>query len=416
MGAASAHPRAPLSKAMSILTSSAPVIERADPDRLGFCPERLARLPRLLAERAASGHIPGAVVAVGRAGQVACLDAVGSQAPGGPAMQVDSVFRIYSMTKPLVSVAAMQLVEQGRMLLTDPLPRWLPEYADTGVAAVEAGRLNSRRPGRPPTLQDLLRHTAGFTYEFLGDGPVQRAYAAVSVGSRGRDNAAFSRELARIPYAFEPGSVWAYSRATDVLGRVVEVVSGQTLGVYLAEHVLGPLGMTETGFAARDEQRARLAQPFPHDPDGGVPLAVFDPLEAPLMESGGGGLVSTAPDYLRFLQCLLARGRLPDGGWLLSPRTLALMTSDHLGRRIPAQGDLLPPGHGFGLGFAVRTSAGEASTPGSVGMYYWSGIAGTAFFCDPAEDLWAMILTQAPNQRDHYRLLLRNMVYAALVS
>lgn len=392
------------------MTPTAPTLDSATPASIGLCPERTQRLLDVLRERVDRQHIPGAVALIARHGQIGLFEAIGQQDPAaGTPMRTDSIFRIYSMTKPLVSVAVMMLVERGRLLISDAVSRHLPEYSQQAVLGA-SGLIPAWHPA---TVQDLLRHTAGLTYEFLGDSPVQREYAKVQIASRGRSNADFSQKLAGIPLQFQPGSCWAYSRATDVLGRLVEVVSGQTLGAFLQREIFDPLGMVDTGFSVPPAQQHRIVEPFGHDPDGGVPMKLFDPREQPAMESGGGGLMSTAMDYARFLQCLRNGGTL-DGSRLLSPQTLAFMTADHLGD-IPIDGTLLPPGHGFGLGFAVRRAAGESPVPGSVGTYHWSGIGGTSFFVDPKLDLYAMLLTQAPNQRDHYRQLLRNLVYAALV-
>ena len=385
-------------------------LPHAKPSDVGLCPDRTQRLMDALRREIDKGRLPGAVAMIARHGQIGLFEAVGQQDPQtGVPMKTDSIFRIYSMTKPVVSVAVMMLVERGLLLLSDPVSRWLPEYANQQVAT--ASGLEPVRQGA--TVQDLLRHTAGLTYEFLGDSPVQRQYDQVMIASRERTNAEFSQTLAAVPLQFQPGNVWGYSRATDVLGRLVEVVSGQGLGAFLQAEILGPLGMVDTGFAVPPTQHHRIAEPFAHDPDGGVPMKVIEPREVPAMESGGGGLMSTAMDYARFLQCLRNQGEL-DGVRLLSPQTLAYMTADHLGS-IPADGIMLPPGHGFGLGFAVRTHLGLAPVPGSVGLYYWGGIAGTTFFVDPALDMVAMLLIQAPNQRDYYRPLFRNLVYAALL-
>jgi CubicO group peptidase (beta-lactamase class C family) len=364
----------------------------------------------VLRREVASGRLPGAVAMITRRGQIGLFEAVGQQDPGtGTPMKTDSIFRIYSMTKPVVSVAVMMLVERGLLLLSDPVSRWLPEYANQHVATA-----NGLEPVRnPATVQDLLRHTAGLTYEFLGDSPVQRQYGEVKIASRERTNAEFSQTLAALPLQFQPGSVWAYSRATDVLGRLVEVVSGQGLGAFLQAEIFGPLGMVDTGFAVPPEKHHRIAEPFAHDPDGGVPVKVIEPRLVPALESGGGGLMSTAMDYARFLQCLRNRGEL-DGVRLLGPHTVDFMTADHLGH-IPSDDPMLPPGHGFGLGFAVRTQLGLSPVPGSVGFYYWTGIAGTVFFVDPALDMYAMLMIQAPNQRHYYRPLFRNLVYAAVL-
>jgi CubicO group peptidase (beta-lactamase class C family) len=377
---------------------------------VGLCPERTQRLMDVLRREVASGRLPGAVAMIARRGQIGLFEAVGQQDPAtGTPMKTDSIFRIYSMTKPVVSVAVMMLVERGQLLLSDPVSRWLPEYANQQVSTA-----NGLEPVRnPATVQDLLRHTAGLTYEFLGESAVQRQYGAVRIASRERTNAEFSQTLAAVPLQFQPGTVWAYSRATDVLGRLVEVVSGQGLGAFLQAEIFGPLGMMDTGFAVPPDQHHRIAEPFAHDPDGGVPMKVLEPRQVPAMEGGGGGLMSTAMDYTRFLQCLRNRGEL-NGMRLLGPHTVNYMTADHLGG-IPADGTLLPPGHGFGLGFAVRTHLGLSPVPGSVGLYYWGGIAGTTFFVDPALDMYAMLMIQAPNQRDYYRPLFRDLVYAALL-
>ncbi len=385
-------------------------LPHAPPTEVGLCPERTQRLMDVLRREVASGRLPGAVAMIARRGQIGLLEAVGQQDPAtGTPMKTDSIFRIYSMTKPVVSVAVMVLVERGQLILSDPVSRWLPEYAHQKVATADG--LEPVR--QEATVQDLLRHTAGLTYEFLGDSPVQRQYGAVKIASRERTNAEFSQTLAAVPLQFQPGTVWAYSRATDVLGRLVEVVSGQGLGAFLQAEIFGPLGMVDTGFAVPPEQQHRIAEPFAHDPDGGVPMKVLEPRQVPAMEGGGGGLMSTTMDYTRFLQCLRNRGEL-NGARLLGPHTVDYMTADHLGS-MPSDGTLLPPGHGFGLGFAVRTHLGLSPVPGSVGLYYWGGIAGTTFFVDPALDMYAMLMIQAPNQRDYYRPLFRDLVYAALL-
>jgi CubicO group peptidase (beta-lactamase class C family) len=385
-------------------------LAHAHPTDLGLCPERTQRLMDALRREVASGRLPGAVAMIARRGQIGLFEAVGQQDPGtGTPMKTDSIFRIYSMTKPLVSVAVMMLVERGQLLLSDPVSRWMPEYANQQVATARG--LEPVR--QAATVQDLLRHTAGLTYEFLGDSAVQHQYGAVNIASRERTNAEFSQTLASLPLQFQPGTVWAYSRATDVLGRLVEVVSGQGLGAFLQTEILGPLGMVDTGFAVPPEQQHRIAEPFSHDPDGGVRREMLEPRQVPAMEAGGGGLMSTAMDYTRFLHCLRNRGEL-DGVRLLGPHTVDYMTADHLGS-MPSDGTLLPPGHGFGLGFAVRTHLGLSPVPGSVGLYYWGGIAGTTFFVDPTLDLYAMLMVQAPNQRDYYRPLFRDLVYAALM-
>ena len=388
----------------------------ASPGELGFCPERSASLLRVLRAEIDKKRLPGAVLMLGRRGKLALFENLGQQDPqAGIPMALDTIFRLYSMTKPIVSVAAMMLMEQGHFLLSDPVAQYLPEFANQQVAVERNGQLRLEPVLRPATVQDLMRHSAGLTYEFSGISAVQRQYYEdkINVGLAGRDNAAFSRALAAIPLMYQPGSVAEYSRATDILGRLVEVWSGQSLGVFLAEKIFAPLGMLDSAFSVSPAQHGRIAEPFGHDPDGGVLMKMSDIRNPPAMESGGGGLVSTAMDYARFLQCLLNKGQL-DGARLLGPRTVDFMTADHLGH-IPAGDSLLEPGEGFGLGFAVRTARGLTPVAGSIGTHYWSGMAGTSFFVDPAQNMFAILLIQAPNQRAYYRQLFRNLVYAALV-
>ncbi len=396
----------------------AAVLPSVSPEQAGLCPQRTRQLMAALQAEVQRLRLPGAVALIARHGKLALLESVGSLDPAsGVAMPTDAIFRIYSMTKPIVSVAALMLMEQGQLLLNDPVAKYLPEFANQQVGRLVDGTLQLQAVRQGATLQDLLRHTAGMTYEFMGSSPVQRQYAQARMGSRERSNADFSCQLATLPLMFEPGSAWEYGRATDVLGRVIEVVSAQTLGAFLQQHIFAPLGMKETWFSVPPEHHARIAEPFARDPEGGVQMRLIDVREAAALESGGGGLASTASDYARFLQFMLNQGQL-DGVRLLGPRTLDFMTADHLGD-IPihsaASRALLPLGHGFGLGVAVRRQLGVASVPGSPGSYYWGGMAGTTFFVDPAQDLFACLMLQAPNQREYYRMLFRNMVYAAVL-
>ncbi len=384
----------------------------------GFCPQRLQRIRAVLQSEVDRQRLPGAVAVVARRGQTALFENLGQQDPSsGNPMARDAIFRIYSMTKPIVSVAVMMLAEQGRLLLSDPVSKYLPEFGAQQVCHRVDGHVKLQPARHNASLHDLLRHTAGLTYEFLGSAPVQRQYAQARIGSRERSNAELCATLAGLPLMFEPGSVWEYSRATDVLGHIVEVISGQTLGEFLRQAVFEPLGMHETWFNVPLDQRHRVAEPFARDPDGGMTMRVYKIDEPASLESGGGGLLSTASDYARFLQFLLNRGEL-DGTRLLGPRTVDFMTTDHLGQ-IPvnagASRELLPIGYGFGLGFAVRQALGVVAAPGSPGTYFWAGLGGTSFFVDPQLDLYGILMLQAPNQREYYRLLFANLVYAALI-
>jgi len=391
-------------------------LNTSTPLDLGLCPQRSARMQAIVQEEIVRRRLPGAVLLIARHGKIGVFDALGLQDPAtGAAMARDSIFRLYSMTKPIVSVAVMMLMEQGKFLLCDPVAKYLPEFDGQQVAVERDGLVTLHPATRPATVHDLLRHTAGLTYEFSGASAVQRMYREKQVHVRvpDQDLAGATRALAAIPLMFQPGSVGDYSRATDVLGRLVEVWSGQSLGEFLRRHVLEPLGMHDTGFFVPPGQHARIAQPFALDPDGGVLGEMFDVREQPLQESGGGGLVGTAMDYARFLQMLLNKGQLGDVR-LLGPRIVDYMTCDHLGD-IPANDSLLEPGEGFGLGFAVRTQPGVTPVPGSVGTYYWSGMGGTSFFVDPAEDMFAVMMMQGINQRSYYRQQFRNLVYSTLV-
>lgn len=373
----------------------------------------LSRLSQVLQQHIDAGRIPGAVALVAAGGEVQHFEAQGRLDPAGErAMARDAVFRIYSMTKPIVSLAALMLAEQGRLQLVDPVAHYLPEFGETPVGVAQDGKLVLERQQRPPTVHDLLRHTAGFTYEFVGSGPVHRQYQGADLADRSRSNRSFCQALARLPLVAQPGTLWEYSRATDVLGAVLEVASGQPLGALLQQLILGPLGMQDTAFSIAPEQFDRIAEPFAQCPDSGKPVHLMDARVVPAFESGGGGLLSTAGDYLRFLQLLRNKGRF-EGQRLVSRKTIEWMTADHLGA-IPPSGELLTPGHGFGLGVAVRRAEGFGPQPGAPGMYFWSGIGGTSFFVDPHEDVFAMLLTQAPNQRIYFRNLFRHLVYAAV--
>jgi CubicO group peptidase (beta-lactamase class C family) len=389
------------------------LLSPAEPDEVGLSAERLARLSAVFQREIDRKRLPGVVALVARRGKVAYCESLGVRDPAsGVSMSQDTIFRIYSMTKPIVSVAAMILLEQGRLLLSDPLHKFLTAFSDMKVARYgDRGDVELVPAGRLITVQDLLRHTSGLTYEFIGTGPVPALYNTAKVFRADQTNAEHAATLAGLPLAYQPGTRWDYSRSTDVLGRVIEVVSGQSLREFLNAHIMEPLGMVDTDFFAPPEKQDRLAEPFPSDPDSGEPVRLINVRDRPRFESGGGGLVSTVMDYARFCQ-MLANGGCLSSTRLLSRKTVEFMTADHLGG-IRGTSDLLAPGYGFGLGFTVRLVTGTAQVPGSVGHYGWGGIAGTSFWVDPLEDFFAIMMMQGPGQRDYFRPLFRTLVYAA---
>ncbi len=391
-----------------------PPLPMAKPESLGLSPTRLTRMADAFKREIDKGTIPGVTVMVARRGQIGCFEAFGKQSPALSAPMIrDSIFRIYSMTKPIVSIGIMQLVEDGHLVLSEPLTKYIPEFANQKVGVENNGKLDLVPLARPITIQDLLRHTSGLTNDTAGNGPVQRLYQQSRIRDRSISNAEHAAIVAGMPLVCQPGAEWNYSRSTDILGRIIEIVSGKSLGAYLTERILAPLQMTETAFHTGAENAHRLAQPFANDPWTDEPVKLIDMLEQPVMESGGGGLVSTTMDYARFCQMLLNAGSL-DGVRIIGRKTLQAMASNHLAASVKINGTLMPPGHGFGLGFAVRTHEGMAPFAGSAGQFFWSGMAGTFFWIDPAEELFAVLMSQGPGQRVYLRTLMRSLVYAAL--
>jgi CubicO group peptidase (beta-lactamase class C family) len=390
-----------------------PSLPHAKPEQIGLSTARLQLLSDAFKREVDKGTLPGATVLVARRGQIGWFDAIGRQSPAAAApMTQDSLFRIFSMTKPIVSVGIMMLIEDGDMLLTDPVEKFIPEFANQKVGVENNGKLDLVPRARSITIQDLLRHTSGITYDNRGDSLVHKMYEKAGLRDRNLTNAEHAVMVANLPLVCQPGPIWNYSRSTDILGRVIEVVSGKSLGAFLTERILGPLQMTETGFHTGAENKGRLAQPFPTDPWSGDKVRLYDPLEKPKMESGGGGLVSTMKDYARFCQMLLNGGKL-DETRIIGSRTLQFMASDQLGPHVTTPPQILP-GHSFGLGFAVRTEVGRAPFAGSVGQHYWGGMAGTFFFIDPKENLFGLFMSQGPGQRDHFRAVTRAGIYGAL--
>ena len=426
----------------AVLAATAPVWARelqplvtATPEQVGMSAERLGRITTMLKKEIADGKLPGAVVMVARKGRIIYSDAIGFQDKGANTpMKLDSIFRIYSMTKPLASVAAMTLVEDGVIQLTDPISKFLPAFKDMQVSVATPGAdgkptYTNVPAGRPIIVQDLLRHSAGLAYaEITKNEPVKAAYVEAKFSqpgiheydSRGMAPAEQVARIAKAPLIHQPGTTWEYSMAVDILGRVAEAASGKRLAVLLDERVFTPLKMPDSSFWLPASKMPRLAQPLPVDPASGQKNSVLDVSAEPMNDSGGAGALSTATDYLRFGQMLLNGGEL-DGARVISRSTIKLMTSDHLGTRIAAPfqpGELLlgTPGYTFGLGFAVRQGDGVAGVSGSAGEFMWAGYAGTYFWVDPKEEIVGVYMTQAPSPiRAYYRKMFKSLVYQALV-
>lgn len=431
------HTSISLAGVVSLISASvawAQALPTAEPESVGMSAERLDRIEQVFGEAIESGELPGAVMMVARDGQLVYSAALGSQdqAAGTP-MSEDSIFRIYSMTKPLVSVAAMILMEEGKLQLTDPVSKFLPEFVDLQVSVPETDPYGGVSYGTVPaeremTVHDLLRHTAGLAYgELTQNATIRDGYA--NAGAYNPDGLAFDARnvtpdeqvtaLAQAPLVHQPGTTWEYSLASDVLGRVVESASGMRLSDFLENRVFGPLKMEASGFWVPQDALNKVAAPLPVDPATGSALDLIDVSAQPANDSGGAGGVSSAGDYLRFTQMLLNAGEL-DGERILSPTTVRLMASDHLGDQIEpvvSPGELLigTPGYTFGLGFAVREEPGIAAVPGSAGEYMWAGYGGTYFWVDPEEDLTAVLMTQrAGPSRAYYRRLFKQLVYQAI--
>ena len=383
----------------------------------GLSQERLGKLAAVFRDDVADGRIPGVVVLVARDGQVAMFEAIGFRDRATNArMQKDAIFRLYSMTKPIVSVAAMMLVEEGRLLLSDPVSKHIPELKGLKVGVEKPGadgkpELELVPVQREMTVQDLLRHTSGITYGIFGRSLVKTAYNALNPLDGNQTSGEFVAKLAKLPLAFQPGTTWEYGQSTDLLGVLIERSAGKPLDMFIEERIVKPLGMKDAGFFVPEAQQGRLAEA---QPEGGRPQRLLDVSKRPTFLAGGHGMVSTASDYLRFSQMLLNGGEL-DGARLLSKKTVEYMTSNHLGGLSHGPAFSPGPGYGFGLGFGVRLMAGTAPVPGSVGDYYWGGLGGTYFWIDPKERLIAILMLQAPSRREYYRMLFRDMVYAALV-
>jgi len=403
-------------------SSNAGELARAKPEEVGLSSERLFKVSELIRDKVANSEFPGAVLLVARRGKIGYLESFGVLDPNrGVPMPPDAIFRIYSMSKPITNVAAMELVEDGRISLDDPVSKYLPQFKNLKVVA-DGKALPEENPGqwvtvpatRPMTIQDLMRHTSGLAYGFPYRTPVQKLYARADLWNDNLTNAEFVDKISQLPLSHQPGTTWEYSYSTDVLGRVVEVVSGKTLLEFEKERILDPLDMSDTGFFVADEgRRVRIAEAYKNDQKfgrGDGEIEFFDPRLPKKSESGGAGMVSTVQDYARFLQMMLNGGTF-DGERILGPKTVAYMTTDHLGAEVASPF----PGYGWGLGFAVRREAGVSALQGSVGDYFWFSAGGGSFWVDPKEQMLVIFMTYKPSNMEHYQELMRQMVYAAII-
>ena len=425
-------------------------IEFGKPERNGMSVERLQRITAHMDKRVENGIMAGGLGMIARNGKVVYTRTWGEMdREAGKPMEEDTIFRIYSMSKPITSVAVMMLYEEGRFFLNDPVAEYIPELANLKVALSTAGSEGgtmsdgttsggadagdetqaglSREPARQPTIRDLLAHTAGMTYGIFGSTEVDRLYREAAV-FEAEDLQDFVTRLGKLPLQYDPGSRWHYSVSVDVQGRLVEAISGMSFGEFLQQRIFEPLGMKDTGFVVPADNLSRFAQLY--SPEGtkiepgeawepvfSSKLEVADPeisrdyIEGGGLESGGGGLVSTAEDYMRFSMMMLNGGEL-NGVRLLSPKSVELMTRNHLGDIPGAWGQ---PGLGFGLGYAVLMDIGQSGELGSDGAYYWGGAAGTRFWIDPEEDLIGIFMVQSlPHQTtlaDEFRV----MTYQSIV-
>ena len=399
-------------------------LPRAKPEDVGMSSERLARIGTILKADVEAGRIPGAVIAIARHGKLVAFDAYGwrDKAANLP-MTTDTIFNIASMTKPMTTVGALMLYEQGKILIDDPLSKYFPKFAQMRVAVRDANgepTAETVPANRQITIQDLLRHTSGIIYGGRGATLVHKMYPAGSGdAAHDYDGAAFMDKLATLPLLYQPATVWDYGFGLDITGQIIESISKQTLGQYLQANLFKPLGMTDTGFSISADKASRYAKPLPADPDTGKPQARGPELTQPLkFECGGGCAASTASDYLRFAMMLMNHGRSGESQ-LLGRKTVDYMLSDQLGPNIKnliGNADPTRADYGFGLGLAVRTTPGVVRMMGSVGQFSWPGASGTDWWADPKEELAVVYLSAAPGPiRWHYRQKINALVYQAIM-
>ena len=399
------------------LDTQAGEIPTSPPEQVGLSQQRLDRITQSMQNDVDLGHLPGSIGVIARRGQVAYWETVGqADMEAGKPMADDAIFRIYSMTKPIVGVALMTLYEDGLFQLGDPVRQHIPELG--GLKVLEGDALVDA--DREMTVQDLMRHTAGLTYGLFGDSRVDTMYNDAGVLTDNESVAHFVSKLSKLPLKHQPGSAWEYSVSVDVQGRLIEVLSGTDLASFLAARLFGPLDMRDTAFTVPVEKKDRFVQMYSQTEDGGG----LEPSPAGRSAryydydskwySGGGGLVSTTRDYLRFCQMLLNGGEL-GGVRILSRKTVDLMTRDHV-RGIRRASQTLRPGYGFGLDFAVHIDRSRSGINGSLGEYNWGGLAGTSFWIDPVEEMVGLYMIQMlPPRFDDSRTRFKRLAYSAIV-
>jgi CubicO group peptidase (beta-lactamase class C family) len=389
-----------------------------------FNPQKLARAGDFLRDQVAQGKIPGAILLIQQHGKPVYHEFIGVQDVASKAPMTDqTIFRLFSMTKAITSVAAMMLVDEGKLPLEDPVAKYIPSFANVKVGVEKKNEDGTKAldlvpPNRPPTILDLMRHTSGVTYGFYGDSLVRKAYAAANLYSGDFDLAEFAERIAKLPLHDQPGSLWQYGHSTDILARVMEIVSGKSLIEFEREKLLDPLGMKDTGFFVTDAEKQKLlAQPMPNDSDFRVGR-VNDPTVPKKWQSASGGMVSTMSDFSKFAQMLLDGGKF-EGKTYLSPKAFELMTTDQIGPGSGVGRDYFyfpGDGFGFGLGLAVRTDPGNAKPPppGSLGELKWDGASGCYFVIDRKQDMFFVLLEQTPSERQRIQKAVKQLIYEAM--
>jgi CubicO group peptidase (beta-lactamase class C family) len=389
-----------------------------------FNPQKLEKVGDYLRDQIANGKIPGAVVLIQQHGKAVYHEFFGMRDVGTrEPMTDDTIFRLFSMTKPITSFVVMQLIDEGKMSLDDPVSKYIPSFANAKVGVekkADDGKatLDLVAPHRPPTIRDLMLQTSGIPYGFYGSGLVRKAYVAADIYGGDPDNAEFAERIAKLPLEVEPGALWDYGHSTDVLGRIMEIVSGKSLLAVEKEKLLDPLGMKDTVFYVTDPAKKHLiAKPMPNDSDFRVGFVGY--ADVPMKwESGGGGMVSTMPDVARFAQMFLDGGK-SDGKRYLSDKAFKDMTTDHVGPGAGVGRDYLyfpGDGFGFGLGFGIRTNPGLAkpTPPGDLGELKWDGASGCYFVVDPKQDMFFVLLEETPSERQKIQPMVKKLIYEAM--